>query len=146
MLYRLPESGDRDTLAAYVQEHHDCGESSISASLGLSSSEYNEWVDTIHRSATEGQPPWGKSTLFLCFDGNRYLIGFYSKTAIKNGMLSAYSDACRSASQDVQSGVLQSAGRTHFSVVKKNGSIRSVVKRWSKPIFRTFKSPETLVK
>ena len=77
MLYRLPESGDRDTLAAYVQEHHDCGESSISASLGLSSSEYNEWVDTIHRSATEGQPPWGKSTLFLCFDGNR-LIGLVS--------------------------------------------------------------------
>ena len=43
-------------------------------------------------------------------------------------MLSDNSDACHTASHDVQSGILQSAGRTHFSVVKRNGLKRSVVK------------------
>ena len=43
MEYRLPEINDKDILKAYVQEHQDNGESSISASLGLSSSDYSEW-------------------------------------------------------------------------------------------------------
>ena len=44
MKYRLPEINDKDILQKYVQEHHNNGETSISASLGLSSSEYTEWV------------------------------------------------------------------------------------------------------
>lgn len=77
MIYRLPDINDKEILMAYVQEHHDHGESSISASLGLSSSDYQEWVDMIHRNASIGQVPWGRSLLYLCFVGDR-LVGLLS--------------------------------------------------------------------
>ena len=77
MKYRLPEIDDKDILKAYVQEHHDNGETSISASLGLSSSDYTEWVAKIKNNALSGDEQWGKSLLYLCFDGGR-LIGLLS--------------------------------------------------------------------
>ena len=77
MLYRLPEDGDEALLQDYVREHHDHGENSISASLGLSSSVYTEWVAKIQKNAAEGDETWGKSLLYLCFDGDR-LAGLLS--------------------------------------------------------------------
>ena len=74
MIYRLPRSDDRDILQDYVQEHFDCGETSISASLGLSSSDYDVWVEKIRRNSVEGDADWGRSLLYLCFDHDR-LIG-----------------------------------------------------------------------
>ena len=49
MLYRLPCISDEKMLLEYVREHHDHGETSISASLGLSSSDYSEWVKKIQK-------------------------------------------------------------------------------------------------
>lgn len=77
MIYRLPQKSDRDILQAYVQEHYEYGETSISASLGLSSSDYVEWVAKIHNNASEGDEEWGASLLYLCFDKDR-LIGLLS--------------------------------------------------------------------
>jgi len=77
MLYRLPEPGDRDLLTEYVREHYDNGETSISASLGLSSSDYSEWVEKIKANALTGDQAWGKSLLYLCFDESR-LVGLLS--------------------------------------------------------------------
>ncbi len=77
MEYRLPEIKDEDILKAYVREHHDNGETSISASLGLLSSDYTEWVAKIKNNALSGDEQWGKSLLFLCFDEDR-LIGLLS--------------------------------------------------------------------
>ncbi len=77
MIYRLPEISDKKRLLAYVQEHHDHGETSISASLGLSSSVYSDWVQKIQKNALTGDEVWGKSLLYLCFDGER-LIGLLS--------------------------------------------------------------------
>ena len=77
MKYRLPEINDKDILKAYVQEHHDNGEISISASLGLTSSDYTEWVAKIKNNALSGDEQWGKSLLFLCF-GRDKLIGLLS--------------------------------------------------------------------
>ncbi len=77
MIYRLPELSDREILKAYVQEHFDHQESSISASLGLMASDYAEWVDRIHKNALTGDEAWGKSLLYLCFDQDR-LIGLLS--------------------------------------------------------------------
>ena len=77
MKYRLPEIDDKSILQTYVQEHHDNGETSISASLGLLSSDYTEWVDKIKNNALCGDEQWGKSLLYLCFDGDR-LIGLLS--------------------------------------------------------------------
>ncbi len=77
MLYRQPEAGDKEILKEYVREHLDHGESSISASLGLSSSGYSEWLDKIRSNASHGDEQWGRSLLYLCFD-NGQLIGLLS--------------------------------------------------------------------
>ena len=77
MKFRLPEMGDKDILQAYMQEHYACGESSISASMGLPASEYAEWVEKIQKNASLGDEKWGKSLLYLCFDMEQ-LIGLLS--------------------------------------------------------------------
>ena len=77
MTYRFPEPQDKDILAEYVREHRDRGETSISASLGLSSSEYSDWVNKIHLNACEGDENWGRSLMYLCFDGS-LLVGLLS--------------------------------------------------------------------
>ena len=64
-------------MQAYVQEHYDKGESSISASMGLSSSDYAVWVEKIRSNAVCGDELWGKSLLYLCFDDDR-LAGLLS--------------------------------------------------------------------
>ena len=77
MIYRLPCINDEKMLREYVREHHDHGETSISASLGLASSDYSEWVEKIQRNALTGDAAWGKSLLYLCFDQDR-LVGLLS--------------------------------------------------------------------
>ena len=77
IIYRLPEINDKSILQEYIQEHYDNKETSISASLGLSASEYADWVEKIHRNASDGDEQWGKSLLYLCFDNNK-LIGLLS--------------------------------------------------------------------
>lgn len=77
MRYRLPELKDEMILKEYMQEHYDYGESSISASLGLPVSDYQDWVRKILKNATEGDDSWGKSLLYLCFHEDQ-LIGLLS--------------------------------------------------------------------
>ena len=77
MDYRLPELDDQALLQAYVQEHFNCGEESISASVGLLAAEYGDWVKKIHRNASTGDDAWGKSLLHLCFEQGK-LIGLLS--------------------------------------------------------------------
>ena len=77
MVYRLPEISDKSILLEYVQEHYDNNEFGISASMGLSSSEYDKWVEKIRKNASVGDMEWGKSLLFLCFVNDR-LIGLLS--------------------------------------------------------------------
>ena len=77
MLYRLPELTDKDLLQAYVREHRDNHETGISASMGLSSSDYAEWVKRIRGNALNGDAQWGKSLLYLCFHAEK-LVGLLS--------------------------------------------------------------------
>lgn len=77
MAYRLPELTDKCMLQEYVQEHYDNNESGISASMGLPVSEYNEWVEKIHRNASVGDTEWGRSLLYLCFEHDK-LVGLLS--------------------------------------------------------------------
>ena len=77
MIFRLPKMSDKEMLDEYVREHHDSGEESVTASMGLSSSDYAEWVEKIRRNAAEGDAEWGRSLLYLCFDGER-LVGLLS--------------------------------------------------------------------
>ena len=77
MIFRLPEMSDKEVLDEYVREHHDSGEDNVTASMGLSSSDYAEWVEKIRRSAAEGDAEWGRSLLYLCFEEDR-LVGLLS--------------------------------------------------------------------
>ena len=74
MIYRLPELKDKDILQEYVQEHRDNQEYGISASLGLTSSDYSEWVEKIRNNALNGDEQRGRSLLYLCFHEDR-LVG-----------------------------------------------------------------------
>lgn len=77
MNYRLPEIGDKTMLREYMQEHYDNGETGISASSGLSASDYSEWTDRMRSNAAVGDDAWGKSLTYLCFDEAK-LIGLLS--------------------------------------------------------------------
>lgn len=61
-------------LHEYMQEHYNSGETSVSASLGLSVSDYREWVARMWNNASVGDEEWGKSLTYLCFDEAK-LIG-----------------------------------------------------------------------
>lgn len=77
MEFRLPQLSDENILMDYIHEHHAAGEQSISASLGLPVMDYYAWVEKINANANEGDDEWGKSLLYLCFDGQR-LVGLLS--------------------------------------------------------------------
>ena len=61
----------------YVQEHYDSNEVKISASIGLTSSDYFKWVEKINKNAIDGDEKWRRSLVYLCFDNDR-LIGLLS--------------------------------------------------------------------
>lgn len=77
MLFRLPQQADKGLLQQYVKEHGCHNETGISASLGLASEEYSQWLKKIHHNANEGNAEWGKSLLYLCFDEEK-LVGLLS--------------------------------------------------------------------
>jgi len=77
MIYRLPRIEDKEIIFDYVEEHYKNGERSISASHGLTSSEFEEWVEKINRNALLGDETYGRSLMQLCFDRDR-LVGFLS--------------------------------------------------------------------
>jgi len=74
---RLPAPEDEAILRDYVQEHDDHGERHISASCGLASMAYGDWVEKIRRCAETGEGEAGRSLVLLCFDRER-LIGLLS--------------------------------------------------------------------
>lgn len=77
MNYRLPLISDEKMLCEYMQEHYDNGETSISASMDISASDYSDWVEKMRNNASVGDDEWGKSLLYLCFDETK-LIGLLS--------------------------------------------------------------------
>lgn len=77
MIYRLPKLGDQELVQAYVQEHFDHGENSISASVGMLGMAFPDWVSKIHANASTGDGQWGKSLLYLCIDQGK-LMGLLS--------------------------------------------------------------------
>lgn len=77
MIYRQPELSDKEMLSEYVSEHYSNGENSISASVGMMAGEFADWVETMHRNASDGNEEWGRSLMYLCLDDDR-LIGLLS--------------------------------------------------------------------
>ncbi|MBQ6606985.1 MAG: GNAT family N-acetyltransferase [Firmicutes bacterium] len=75
MKYRLPAAYDRQILKEYVEEHYANGERSISASLGLTGTDYDAWVEKVNRNSKESDDDWGRYYLYLAFDDSDRLIG-----------------------------------------------------------------------
>lgn len=67
MTNRLPEISDKDMLYEYVLEHFDIGEYRISASLGITSMNFEEWVEIIKKSALKGNAVWGEIIIIPFF-------------------------------------------------------------------------------
>ena len=65
MNYRLPTYDDYELLKDYVIEHYENNEKSISASLGLTNMNYQEWVDKINRNSEVADDEWGRYYLYL---------------------------------------------------------------------------------
>ena len=74
MEYRLPTLSDYELLKDYVEEHYSNHERSISASLGMTNMEYNDWVSKVTRNCEIADDEWGRYYLYLVLDGGR-LIG-----------------------------------------------------------------------
>lgn len=75
MKYRLPKIEDKEILIDYVKEHYSNYERSITASNGLTSNNYVEWVNKINKNSSIADDDWGKYLLYLVFDDNERLVG-----------------------------------------------------------------------
>ncbi len=92
MEYRLPTINDHGILKEYVEEHYANAERSISASMGLTGTDYAGWVEKISRSAENAVDEWGKYCLYLAFDGDR-LIGLLNiRFSLSDELRNAYGD------------------------------------------------------
>lgn len=77
MEFRLPELIDKDSIISYIEDHYAHHEKSLSASNGLTSSEYEEWVERMHSNVVVPDEVWGKSYTYLAFDNDK-LVGILS--------------------------------------------------------------------
>lgn len=67
--YRLPTLGDEAVVEAFLAEHAAHGETDVLYGQDVLQENYSEWLALIEKNATEGNGDWGKSLLYLCFDG-----------------------------------------------------------------------------
>ena len=75
MNYRLPTVDDYEILKEYVEEHYSNYERSISASIGMTNMNYNEWVEKVNRNSQTADDEWGRYYLYLAFNDEDKLIG-----------------------------------------------------------------------
>lgn len=75
MEIRLPELNDKSEIISYIEEHYAYHENNLSASTGLTSTTYEEWVKKIHNNVIIPDNVWGKSYTYLVFNDNKKLIG-----------------------------------------------------------------------
>lgn len=74
MEYRLPTIDDYEILKDYVIECYSNYEVCLSASVGLTNMDFNEWVNKMNRNSTQADDEWGKYYVYLVFDHDK-LIG-----------------------------------------------------------------------
>lgn len=78
MRYRLPELEDKEIIKLYIEEHYSHNEKSLSASNRLTSMDFDNWVNKIHRNVNIPDKDWGKSLTYLAFNEDNELIGLLS--------------------------------------------------------------------
>lgn len=77
MNYRLPKLEDKNEMNLYIAEHYSHGEQNLSASNGLTDSDYESWVIQITNNVNISNGDWGKSYTYLVFDKEK-LVGLLS--------------------------------------------------------------------
>ena len=71
MLLRKPKEEDQARLMDYMMEHYANGEMSISASNGLPSLPYKEWLEKLNDDESGKNEEWGISETYLLLNDNR---------------------------------------------------------------------------
>jgi predicted acetyltransferase len=61
MELRKPILSDKEKLLDYIKEHHDNGEINISASNGITSMEYEMWLEKLKNDEEGKNIEWGIS-------------------------------------------------------------------------------------
>lgn len=73
MELRKPTLLDKEKLLDYVKEHYDNGEMSISASNGMSTMDYEEWLEKLKNDEEGKNIEWGISETYILVDNNKVL-------------------------------------------------------------------------
>lgn len=73
MELRKPTLSDKEKLLDYVKEHYDNGEMSISASNGMPTMEYEEWLEKLKNDEDGKNIEWGISETYILVDNNKVL-------------------------------------------------------------------------
>lgn len=86
MQFRLPNYDDEVALSDYIREHRAHGEQSISASHGMSSMPFRDWVDQMRSFSEKGHPELGRFDCLLCIEDDT-IVGLLSVRYEINGAL-----------------------------------------------------------
>ena len=68
MELRKPILSDKEKLLDYIKEHHDNGEINISASNGITSMEYEMWLEKLKNDEEGKNIEWGISETYILVD------------------------------------------------------------------------------
>ena len=71
MLLRKPKEEDQARLMDYMMEHYANGEMSISASNGMPTMPYKEWLEKLNDDESGKNEEWGISETYLLLNDNR---------------------------------------------------------------------------
>lgn len=73
MLLRKPKLEDKENLKDYMEEHHLNGEMSISASNGMSTMTYEDWLKKLEHDELGKNKEWGVSETYILEDNNKVI-------------------------------------------------------------------------
>lgn len=67
MKWRLPKLEDKEEIISYIEDHYAHNEKSLSASNGLTSTKYEDWVQKIYKNVNVPDEVWGKIIYLFSF-------------------------------------------------------------------------------
>ena len=73
MQLRKPKLEDKEKLKDYVEEHHVNGEMSISASNGMPTMNYEEWLEKLKTDESGENKEWGISETYILEDNDKVI-------------------------------------------------------------------------
>jgi len=90
MELRKPTLGDKEKLLEYIKEHYDNGEMSISASNGMPTMKYEQWLEKLKNDEEGKNLEWGISETYILEEKNRVLGMLNIRYTLNNTMAEIY--------------------------------------------------------